>query len=72
MYIGHAALGTKNVPGLYAPGTRGRADLGVILSFVLDCAINALKSDVKGHRGECLFSVRFDKSFVYFVYLLLF
>ena len=29
MYIGHAALGTKMYPGLYAPGTRGRADLGV-------------------------------------------
>ena len=29
MYIGHAALGTKMYPGLYAPGTRGHADLGV-------------------------------------------
>ena len=31
MYIGHAALGTKIYPGLYAPSTRGHADLGVII-----------------------------------------
>ena len=43
MYIGHAALGTKMYPGLYAPGTRGRADLGVHFSPKNKCVLKDSK-----------------------------